>query len=229
MAGPITGNNASANGRGSLRTDAVTAISIEGASALESCGSVARRAMASGSTRLTSRVCTDGSSMCAWSAVRSRRSGPTSSDRSSERLSSTGSAPACPWPFGLRSRSPPASGIAGLLNVRHLEVVGQAHRHLGEQRRQRGAVGFVAAQRLRFVRERGEHFVHLLADVVAETLVLLEDLLAQLALALRRLVVERGDAARERRVGFHTIVVVRFQMIGQRLHFLLRVLLERLD
>jgi hypothetical protein len=56
----MTGNNASASGRGSLRTDAVTATSIDGASALESWGSVARRAMASGRTRLTSRVCTDG-------------------------------------------------------------------------------------------------------------------------------------------------------------------------
>src|SRR5262245_58932253 len=165
MAGPITGNSASASGRGSLRTDAVTATSIDGARALESCGSVARSAMASGRTRLTSRVWTDGSRKWAWSAFNSLRSGPTISERSSEKLwASARSGGPRPLPSGTRSRSrsAPASGIA--LGVRDREVVGEPPRHLGEERGERRAIGLVVAQRLRFLRERGQHFVHLLAN-----------------------------------------------------------------
>src|SRR5262249_45663943 len=156
------------------------------ASALASWGSVARSAIASGSTRLTSRVWIEGSCSCACRAMSSRRSGPTSSDRSSEKLSrSVASASAWPLPLPSAARSAsrptPASTIAGPLGVRQREVVGQAHGHLVEQRRQSRAIGLVVAQLTRFVRQPREHLVDLPADLVGEALVLLEDLLPQLA------------------------------------------------
>src|SRR5262249_44641187 len=202
-AGPITGNSAWARGRGPRRTDAVTADSTEGASALVSWGSVARSAIASGSTRLTSRVWMAGSCRCACRAISSRRSGPRSSDRSSEKLSRS-VASAFAWPLPLpsaaRSGSPPtlASTIAGVLGVRQREVVGQTHGHFIEQRGQGRAIGLVVAQFTRFVRQPCEHLVDLAADLVGEALVLLEDLLPQFALALRQLLVDRRRPALER-------------------------------
>ena len=56
IAGPMTGNSASASGCGFWRTEVVMASSIVGASARVRCGSCLRRRTASGSTALTSRA-----------------------------------------------------------------------------------------------------------------------------------------------------------------------------
>ena len=90
----------------------------------------------------------------------------------------------------------------------------------------------------RLVRQAREHVVHFLADVVAQALVLFEDLLAQLALALGELLVERGraafersggvlDFARHRAVRLEAAVVLGLDVVRDRLELGLRVLLER--
>ena len=122
-----------------------------------SCGSGDRNAIASGRTRLTSRTCTGGSSTCACSAINSRCSGPTSSTRSSSKLSAGRSPPWAGSP--LRARGPGAateSAIPAVLRAGDTELVGQPHRHLVQQGRERGTVRLVRAQRLRFPCERGE-------------------------------------------------------------------------
>jgi hypothetical protein len=88
------------------------------------------------------------------------------------------------------------------------------------------------------VRQPREHVVHFPAEIVSETLILLEDLLPQLALAFRQLLVERRrtpfergsrvfDLARHGAVRFDAAVVLRLDVIRERLELGLRVLLER--
>src|SRR6476646_4462170 len=193
MAGPMTGKSASARGRGSRRTEEVLASSTVGASARVSCSSSERSAIASGSTRLTSRVCAAGSWMYSRRSRSSRCSGPTSSVRSSSNESSgPWPVPTVPEPSGARVRPrAAASAIALRLGDRQMELVGQAHRHLGEERRERRAIRLVRAELLGLARERGEHLVHLRAQIVGEPLMLVEHLLAEIAVSLRHLLVER--------------------------------------
>ena len=103
----MTGNSASASGRGSRRTDAVIASSMDGASARVNCGSLARerdgvRQDAADAARLDRRD----RARASCSARSSRCSGPTMSERSSAKLSSSRSC--CALGRRARSRSAPS-------------------------------------------------------------------------------------------------------------------------
>src|SRR3954470_6489185 len=135
--------------------------------------------------RPTSRVRKAASFTCASSARRSRRSGPTSNDRSSLNASSSADPAATgvswartPWP-GASSRPREVSAIPDALGAGDSELVGEPHGHFGQQRRNRGAVRLVGAEFVRGARESAEDLFDLLPKVVAQALVLLEHLLTE--------------------------------------------------
>ena len=70
----------------------------------------------------------------------------------------------------------------------------QAHRHLGEERRQRLTIRLVAAELLRFLREADQDVFDPAADVVPELLVLRVQLLPEIALTARHGIVELRDS-----------------------------------
>ena len=75
---------------------------------------------------------------------------------------------------------------------RQPELVAEAHRHLSEERHQRGAVRLLVLELAGLAAQRRERVLMLQANLVRELLLVLEQLLAELALRARRLVVHRG-------------------------------------
>src|SRR5207245_1793149 len=129
-----------------------------------------------------------GSNRCACSASSSRCSGPTMRERNWSKLS-VGSAPgSAPDPLIPGPRSTPRaateSAIPGVLGTRQPEVVGEPHRHFGEERRNRGPIRLVGAQLPRLTRQRRQDIVDLLTDVLAQTLLLIQHLCCRRSLWL---------------------------------------------
>jgi hypothetical protein len=116
-------------------------------------------------------------------------------------------------------------------------LVREPHGHLGEQCRQSDAVSLVATEISRLPAQARKHGVDLVANVVGELPVHLEDLLAELALGAGELVVEQADLlvessrrrlhlARNAGSGFLPFVVLCLDALKQGLGFDPRELLE---
>src|SRR5262249_62093823 len=71
--------------------------------------------------------------------------------------------------------------LAGLL-----EIIGEPHRGLREEPRERRAVGLLRAQLLQLLRQRGRALPNTRPDLLGQGLGLIQDLLAKLALAAAR-------------------------------------------
>src|SRR6476646_10645464 len=231
IAGPITGNSASAMGLGSRLTAAVSAFSSGGVSARAKCGSCARCSRTVGSTSPTSRARASRSSRRAWSAARLSRSGPTRTSRSADRASRSASRSAA-------VTSPCRSSFPFGLSTAVRRIRREPHGHLVEERGQRRAIRLLGSQIGRLLGQTQQHVVDLLTEIVSQAMARVEDLLTELALHFSDLVVDltglllerfRGVArvAREVFGGVGPFVMLGLDPLGERGRLLLDELLER--
>src|SRR5262245_35925362 len=226
MAGPMTGNRASASGFGLRLTEAVMAFSSGGVSALARLGSCACWTSTCGSTSPMSSARATGSSSRACS-VASRCCSRPQRIRRSEAISASGSESAAllfaPSSRGRAARSP----AAAIVDAGDGQLVVEPHRHFGQQSRERRAVGLVVTELGGLLSQSREHLVDLPAEIIGQLLVQLEDLLTELALHASDLIVEHAgflleglgllaQFAGKIPCGVGAFVVFRFDAIGER-------------